>query len=714
MPFTNKDTSRPKLARRIAVSVGVAVVLFLLAGAMLGLWTIQEMKKIVTGQFNQEQLVIAHTVKQRIEREIKLLVKEIKLLAGDISAGPLQPEHQNERIQQSFSRILESGVWKIEIIDSGSGRNHIFMPHRHWAVRPSAELSSVDARLAKGLAAGSVYISPPQIKASGFELVLAAPLSDDPVRYLAFHVNVSWFLALFLKEIRSGKTGYVWLIDQTGHFLFHPDAGFIGKNAFTVREQKYPDVSFAKINFIQQEQMLKGNEGTGWYDAGWHRGITGQIRKLIAYCPVAISEQPPQTWSVAVVAPVREIEGALRKSSLQLFLLQGLVIVFILSGGGAILCFEIRWSRLLEKKVSLRTEELKKSEEKYRSLVESAEDFIFTVDNDGRFQSLNSFTANFFGGHPDDFVGKHLAHAFPEKIAEKQHKLIRLVYHHSKSVREEFEIQLEDHPIWISANFMPIKNDRGEVSSILCIARDVTENKNLERQLVNAEKLASLGTLAAGVAHEVNNPLGVILGFTDILLRKSDKGSQDYEDLKTIERQGFHCKEVVENLLSFARFEEGNLGHADVDACLQDMIKIVRHVLEMNRIELIVRLTEDLPPARADARQLQQVFLNLINNAVAAMPEGGRLTIHSRLEKKQRRIAIQFRDSGCGIKASDIDHIFEPFFTTKPDGQGTGLGLFVSYGIIAKYGGTIDCISQHGDNPAKASGTTFTVKLVTA
>jgi two-component system NtrC family sensor kinase len=708
-----KDTSRPKLARRVAVSVAVGGGLFLIAGALLGLWTIQAMKKTVTGQFNQEQLVIARAVKQRIEREIKLLAKEISLLAGYISAGPLKPEHRNERIQQSFSRVLESGVWKIEITDPAGGRKQIFMPHRHWTVRPPAETGSDETALPEDLTAGSVYISSPQIKASGFVLLLAARLSGESVRYLVFHVNVSWFLATFIKEIRSGSTGYVWLIDQSGHFLFHPDASFIGKNAFTVRQQKYPDVSFAKINFIQQEKMLTGNEGTGWYEAGWHRGITGPIKKLIAYCPVVISEEPLQTWSVAVVAPVSEIEGALRKSSLQLFLLQGLVIVFIVSGSAALLWFEIRWSRLLEKKVSQRTDELKKSEEKYRSLVESAEDFIFTVDNDGQFQSMNSFTANFFGGHPEDFVGKPLSSVFPEPTAEKQLKLIRLVYHHGKSVREDFEIELEDHPIWISANFMPIKNDHGEVGSILCIARDVTETKNLERQLVNTEKLASIGTLAAGVAHEVNNPLGVILGFTDILIRKTDKNSQDYEDLKTIERQGFNCKEVVENLLSFARLEEGSLGHADVNECLEEIIKIVRHVLEMNRIDLVARLTKYLPPARADAHQLQQVFLNLINNAVAAMPDGGTLTIQSCLEKKQPKIAVQFRDTGCGIKPSDIDHIFEPFFTTKPEGQGTGLGLFVSYGIIAKYGGTIDCLSQHGDNPVKPSGTTFTVKLVT-
>jgi signal transduction histidine kinase len=251
------------------------------------------------------------------------------------------------------------------------------------------------------------------------------------------------------------------------------------------------------------------------------------------------------------------------------------------------------------------------------------------------------------------------------------------------------------------------------VGTILCIARDISETKNLQRQLVNAEKLASLGTLAAGVAHEINNPLGVILGFCELMLRKTDPNSQPYEDLKTIERQGLLCKETVENLLSFARTEKQQLDHAELNGCIREIVKVVRHLLEKKGIRLALQLTAGLPPVKADARQLQQVFLNLITNAMAAMENGGALTIRSMLERNPRRVVVQFQDTGVGVPAANMDRIFEPFFTTKPEGQGTGLGLFVSYGIITSYGGTLDCASTPATAMGKQSGTTFTVKLLT-
>ena len=703
---------RPRINKRVLVIVSGIALLFLGAGLALGLWTAVEMRELVGEQFNEQQLMLARHVSLLIERQMHFLEKELLLLKRALAMQKFDPEAYYPEIQQSFQRVLESGVWKIEILDLHAHRAYVFMPFRHWTWTETPPEIVAILPPPETLGEEIVFTSGTQVKPQGIGLFLGTLLPEASPMVLLFNLNVSWFLNPFLSDIRSGKTGYAWVIDEKGTFLYHPNTDFIGKNSMQVREEKYLGVPLGLIGEIQQAKMLKGEVGTGTYYSAWHRGITGNIKKLIAYCPMSISHHPPRLWSVAVVAPTSEIEDAVHRGYLRQFLLQGLLIFAILFAAGAVLFFEMRWSRALEERVHQRTEELKKSEEKYRSLVESAEDFIFTIDGEGNFQSMNSFTAIFFGGRPEDFIGKGLSSLFPEKVAQEQLKLVKLVFKAGKSVRDEFAIPIADRTSWISANFMPLKNEEGTVNAVLCIARDITENKNLERQLVNAEKLASLGTLAAGVAHEVNNPLGVILGFCDLLLRNADKESQAYDDLKTIERQGLHCKQVVENLLSFARLGEGGSEYADVNHCMEDIVKVVKHTLDMHGIELSLSLSDDLPLAVGDSRQLQQVFLNLINNATAAMPTGGRLKIGTGLERSTRKVVIHVEDDGIGIKPEHMDHIFEPFFTTKPEGQGTGLGLFVSYGIIAKYGGTIDCVSNDSDSP-KPRGTTFTIKLLT-
>jgi two-component system, NtrC family, sensor kinase len=701
---------RPKMNRNVLFFVSAVAVLFLLAGGGLGIWSAREMRETVTEQYSQQQLVIARHTSSLIERQLALLRREILLLRKEGGSSLYGPEFGQDLMQDVFQRVIESGVYRIEIIEPSTGKNYLFSPFRRWTIRDAEEEKLPSLPDPSEIGEEDVWISKTDLKPWGNRFALAVPLTGAPPRLLLFYVNATWFLSPFLRDIRSGKTGYAWLMDDEGNFLYHPNTDFVGKSAFKIREEKFPSVDSRDILFIQREEILKGKTGTGTYHSGWHRGITGSIKKLIAYCPVSVSETIPIRWSVAVVVPTSEIEDSVQQSYLRLFFLQGLVIMVIFVSAGALLVFEKRWSRILERRVDQRTEELKKSEEKYRSLVESAEDFIFTVDHEGFFQSMNSFTANFFGGRPEEFIGKTLSALFTEGVAFKQFELVKQVYKVGKSVRDEFEVTIGDHAIWLSANFMPLKNEEGTVTAVLCIARDVTENKILERQLINTEKLASMGTLAAGVAHEVNNPLGVILGFCDLLLRKTEKNTQAYEDLKTIERQGLHCKQVVENLLSFARLGEGDSDTANINECVQDIIKVVRHTLEMHDVDLSLTLSDEMVPVRGNPRQIQQVFLNLINNAIAAMPAGGMLRIRTFPERSTGRGVIQFQDDGVGIKEEDKDRIFEPFFTTKPEGEGTGLGLFVSYGIIARHGGTIDFVSHRGS--AKPSGTTFTIKLI--
>jgi len=706
----SKDTLA---GRTIVAIVYVAVILLLATGILLGVSTAREMNTVVTDQFNAQQMVIAQTAKARIESEIQEVKHHLYFQAQAIREKATNAREIADALQPSLAQLPESVVRRVEVVDRASGRVFTGLPPGSWSERRLAPDDLTHAVRFASQEEPAFWGLEAAVNSTVEEMMMAVRVGSDAERMLVFHLNVSALLSSIVKPIQSGKTGYAWVIDPEGRFIFHPNPDFFGRDAFSVREEKFPDISNERIHFIQKEKMLRGEQGTGWYYSGWHRGYTGPTKKLIAYCPIQIADTPLRFWSVAVVAPQTEVEEALSRGSFRLLLLQGVVVLAVILGAAAIIWLENRWSSVLEAKVLAKTDALAKSEEKYRSLIESAEDLIFTVDHEGRFQSLHTFTARFFGGIPEAFVGRPIASAFPEPSATHQARLIAQVYRSGKSIREEFELPMGDQSAWISANFMPVKTDAGEVGSILCIARDITETKNLQRQLVNAEKLASLGTLAAGVAHEINNPLGVILGFCELLLRKTDKDSQQYEDLKTIERQGLLCKETVENLLSFARAEKQPREFSDLNACIEEITKIVRHLLEKNGITLALHLEENLPPVKGDTRQLQQVFLNLITNAMAAMETGGALTIQSFFDRSARRAVAHFQDTGIGIPPDQIDHIFEPFFTTKPECQGTGLGLFVSYGIITSYGGTIDCVSTPAPALGKQPGTTFTVKLPT-
>ncbi|MBC2703175.1 sensor histidine kinase [Desulfobacula sp.] len=706
----SRKHQRPGTEKNIVIIVALTALIFVAASAVMSQWYIEKMSKIVRRQFNEEQMVIAHNVKNFIEREFSFLKREINILSNELEKN----EDPDSAMKASLARVIECGVSKIEFRDMNVGVVYSGHPFRKEISRsPLEEIPPLLLDFgAKKI--NQLEVSKHQITPSGIVLTIVAPVGVDGSRIISCRVNISWLLGPYLKNIRSGQTGYAWIIDGAGRFLFHPDSSYIGKNAFLARREKYQDISFVEINKIQKDKMLKGHEGTGRYVSGWHRGLTGRMEKLIAYTSVTISKIPAQKWSVAVVAPVSEIEEAVRNQYRHQFFMQLAVIFTIIAGASIILFFEVKWSRHMEKEVNRQTEELVESEAKYRSLVESAEDFIFTIDPNGKFQSMNSFTSSFFKCRTEDHIGKGLPSLFPKEMSQSLQPLIRRVFENGKSIRKEFGFSLERVQIFIDANMVPVRSEKRGVNSVLCIARDITEDKKLERHLIHTEKLASLGTLAAGVAHEINNPLGVILGFCDLILRKKDKSSQDYKDLKIMERQGLHCKEIVENLLGFVRTGEDNgHHHTDLNLCLEAAIKIVRHRFEKEGISLSTEFSDTIPLVKGDSRKLQQVFLNLINNAADAMLEGGKLTIRTFMDTHLHMVTVQFQDEGIAIEGKDIGHIFEPFFTTKPEGRGTGLGLFVSYGIITGFGGIMECESwKHPSGDAASGGTIFTVKLM--
>src|SRR5271166_5976576 len=234
------------------------------------------------------------------------------------------------------------------------------------------------------------------------------------------------------------------------------------------------------------------------------------------------------------------------------------------------------------------------------------------------------------------------------------------------------------------------------------------ELKSAHEHVLHVEKMASVGKMAAVVAHEINNPLAGILTYAKLLRKWTERGEMKGEKLKEAEQcldliagESRRCGEIVKNLLTFSRTSPMNVATTDLNSVVDRSIRLVQHQLEMTGIELQLDLAEDLPALQCDGAQIEQVLLALVMNAIDAMPRGGNLWIKTRMNSAQDQVEIEVRDDGTGISPEILAHIFEPFLTTKETGRGVGLGLAVSQGIIERHKGRIEVRSEFG------KGTTF-------
>ncbi len=224
------------------------------------------------------------------------------------------------------------------------------------------------------------------------------------------------------------------------------------------------------------------------------------------------------------------------------------------------------------------------------------------------------------------------------------------------------------------------------------VQRKTTEIVRAQDQLINAEKLASLGRMAAGVAHEINNPLTGIITFAHLMLKRTPpEKKDDIEDLAVIIQQAERCSKIIKGLLGFSRKAVAEKRSVSINELIENTLTMVKNQTKFYNIIFDIRLDRSLPEIVVDPNQIQQVFLNLLLNAADALEEKGTITIASRVivERNSRLIELEFTDTGPGIPEEILGKIFEPFYTTKPTGKGTGLGLAVSYGIIRKHGGQI-------------------------
>ena len=361
------------------------------------------------------------------------------------------------------------------------------------------------------------------------------------------------------------------------------------------------------------------------------------------------------------------------------------------------------------------------------AIVESSDDAIVSKTLDGTVTSWNSGAERLFGYTAQEMIGKSIMTLIPpERHDEERSILERLRRGERIEHYETVRVAKSGRAVDISLTISPIRNSSGRIIGASKVARDITlwkhtqealrqseeklrrQAQELEQQLIASGRLVSLGEITASMAHEFNNPLGIVMGFTQDLLSETDPSSPSYRSLKIIDEETKRCEKIIRNLLQFARPRATEVSQTDVRQLVEKTINLLANHLYKQKIEAISEIENNLPSISADPQQMEQVLVNLCLNAIDAMPEGGKLTVAAKAEPPtdggSSTVAITVADTGFGIEERDLPKIFQPFFTAKKK-RGLGLGLPICDRIIKNHGGRIKVESQPGQ------GTTFKVHL---
>ena len=343
----------------------------------------------------------------------------------------------------------------------------------------------------------------------------------------------------------------------------------------------------------------------------------------------------------------------------------------------------------------VKAEEIERLRQFSDSVVESLSDGLVVVDLEDRVLRWNRRVETLIGPERGRAIGRQLSAIFDKVFLDSVYGARR----DSPDGVTLYRVPLattgsSPKTHLVNVGIAPFQTADGVKAGWILVLEDITDRANLEEQLRLSEKMAAIGLLAAGVAHEVNTPLTGISSFTQMLLERADPGDPRTQLLEKIERQTFRAAKIVNSLLNLARPASSDAGPVEINGVIGDVLSLLEHQFKTSRIQVRRELGASAQVVRGVEYKLQQVFLNLFLNARDAMPKGGWLTVSSRVDGSH--VVVELSDTGVGIPPEHLARIYNPFFTTKPEGRGTGLGLSVTYGIVQEHGGVLGCESAPG------------------
>jgi two-component system, NtrC family, sensor kinase len=482
-------------------------------------------------------------------------------------------------------------------------------------------------------------------------------------------------IALFLPDQRG----------ESGRFVAVASGGFPGGAVPAIEPgsalgARLIDGQTVVIDDPVPSRRLSGDEAARWRDAG-----------LYSFVPCVSTD-----LTIGLIAVGRRAHGDHLSS-------EDMTLLAAVAGQAATAIENARLYSQLQSKAS----EIERLHQFSDSVVESLSDGLVVIDLEDRVLRWNRRAEALVGIDRGRAIGRRLGALFSRQFLDTLVAARRDAPHGASLYRVPLAAAHGDkRQLLVNTAIAPFQTPEGGQAGWIIVLEDITDRANLEEQLRLSEKMAAIGLLAAGVAHEVNTPLTGISSFTQLLLERSDANDPRTELLEKIERQTFRAAKIINSLLNLARPSGTDTAPVDINGIVGDVLSLLEHQFKLSHVQVRRELASPAVIVRGVEYKLQQVFLNLFLNARDAMPKGGWLTVST--SRNGSEAIVEVADTGMGIPSEQLARIYDPFFTTKPEGRGTGLGLSVTYGIVQEHGGTLACESIVGQ------GTRFRLTLPVA
>jgi signal transduction histidine kinase len=707
---------------------------------ILGQFFHQSLQTEMAQQFNKQQLLLSREVAMNIESVTDHVYKTIHAIS---QLPGIDRIDKNQRVHSAVESITQSlrneELVTIRVLD----RNGIILYDSAYPKEERTDLSKTDYfKKAQVLPKNEKLITDLlEIHDTGDskEFIIAVPIYQKRQKQPTQEFNGVVLAALsmdaltsrFLAPIKSGKRGYAWMMDSDGTLLYHPtQPQMVGKNLYHTDKSCFN----CHRSFDTEKKMIEGKEEMfGYYVA------PGGENKLAAFYKLPILHK---SWIVVVSAPYSEVTDLMRQSRLFYTLLITSIFITTLVASGATIVANKKKIMAEEKEKHLENhrrleQEIVNAKEYLENIIENTRTNLMVLDKDLCVRTVNTAQAQTCGCPKEQVIGKPFFSLFNGPIPPYNGIPIDEILHRTLSGKS-FELKdykitgWQDPPVFLTMNINPLLID-GKVPGVLITSTNVTKRvhleealkkytveledkvdrgtataKKLEQQVLHSEKLAALGRLAAGVAHEIGNPLTSISTFAQ-LMRESTQDEFTKNSLDVINNHIQRITDIVRRMATFARADALNIRDVQMNDVLNSTLDLMRLDKRMkSSVEIKVSFDPNLPRIMIDEGQMAQVFINIILNAFDAMPNGGELKVETRLGKDDHgheAIIITLADTGMGIARSELQKIFDPFFTTKEAGKGTGLGLSLSYDIVKRFKGDIHVESEVGKS------TVFTILL---